>query len=525
MLAKPFIRHFGRVKERPSGGSEDWTGEAHFCNSHMAMRYKDLHKQGFAISPSVKSAIYNSYRRFYSNGYFVNKLEAGFVDNTEKLIHNSGIPAVGTDIEAILKHYADLRVTIKEKETKIYKAGPLIAEHYFNESTLHNKAPDVNQKYVIDGEATIMVVFSTTDGLQLPKHAFKLDVIPIPGAIGVLKLYGYKLRHDGYNLKVWLIETPLLITKLSRTARDVLRNLRINLLRIHLEKETMRILLSAIDTQVIQLKQNSIEAGKLDTYIKKSAEKLFQKNRFNLKQESILAFALHSEQAATPESFSSLKESIYYFQDQYTRENIEKMLTGMAPKIVLFICTSPKNKNPLDFGSEYQKIKDVLQSSSDRSNFKIEIEASVKKNKLREILNKYRPDYLHMSMHSSLTEGLYFENENKEKLPMPVREFGEILKLVSEVHRPISVVLSACNSKAHAEAIRDYCNYVIGTQSVFPADAGILYATEFYSTLFNNNSTNIPFCHKAGLQAIEFAETSFEPIDGIAVHQIPVLIS
>jgi hypothetical protein len=522
--SKSFIRHFGAVEERPSKGSKEWTAEGYFCNTHLSMRYDNLHRQGFPLVTDNKAAIYNSYRRFFSDGYFVNKIEAGFVDNIEKEIQAlSPPPKEEINLESVLKHYANLPVTINDKQLKLHRAGAPLAAKYYEESSKKSAPLDAG-KYVVGGEIIILLVFASSEAVQLPDASFLIDEMQLPGADGAIKLYGYKLKHESFTIKTWLIETSVTSKKLSPPAQELLRNLRINLLRIHLEKETLRILLNAIKNQKVPLAPGSAEANLVDAYFKKTAEKLFSKMRFSILQEKLLDFALQSEDAVAPGSFSELQEGVHYFEDKFTRSNIEKLLGSMAKKIILFICTSPKDKNPLDFGNEFKQIKDSLRAGTDRNNYKIEIETSVRKDEFLDMLYRYLPDYLHLSMHSSLTEGLYFEDNNKDKLPMPVDEFAEILALFSKKHSPAVILLSACNSAGHAKAVKNYCQYAIGTQAVFPADAGVLYAAKFYAALFEENSTRIPDCHCAGKLAIKGFTPPFDPINNIAVHDIPVLI-
>lgn len=522
--SKSFIRHFGAVEERPAKGSKDWTGEGYFCNTHLSMRYDNLHQHGFPLGVDNKAAIYNSYRRFFSDGYFVNKIEAGFVDNIEKEIKAlSPLPNKNINLESVLKHYANLPLTIKDKQLKLHRAGAPLAAKYYEASSKKSAVPDAG-RYVAGGEIIILLAFASSEAIRLPDASFLVDEITLPGADGTIRLYGHKLKHEGYTIKTWLIETAVNSKQLSPPAREILRNLRINLLRIHLEKETMRLLLHAIKNQQVPLAPGSAEANLVDAYFKKTAEKLFSKMRFALLQEKLLDFALQSEDAIAPGSFSELKDGVYYFQDKFTRNNIEKLLGGMVKKIILFICTSPKDKNPLDFGNEFKQIKDSLRAGTDRNNYTIEIETAVRKDEFLDMLYRYLPDYLHLSMHSSLTEGLYFEDNNKDKLPMPVEEFAEILALFSKKHQPSVILLSACNSAGHAQAVKNYCQYAIGTQAVFPADAGVLYAAKFYSTLFEDNSKHIPDCHSAGKLAIKGFKPPFDPINNIDVHNIPILI-
>ncbi|HSI75239.1 MAG TPA: hypothetical protein VK957_05080 [Lunatimonas sp.] len=520
---KSFVRRFGAVRERRSGGSVDWPAEENFCSLNKAMHYEDLHKNGYPISPDIKSTIYNSYRRYFSDGYFLGKIEAGFVDNLEKKLEQLDSKFSPIDIEEILRHFSSLPVLIDSENVGIIKAGKKLAKKYHESSTSKSKLISKQQHFVEAGEIVILLIYAESKNLSVPKYASLIEELVLPNEFGLLKLYGYKLKIGGYPIKVWLISTPVPYHHLGNEGKSILRNLRINLLRVHLEKETLRILLNAIKSKKIHLDDGSQEAYLVDSYFKKTAEKLFQKERYVLQQKNLLEFALQSEQSVSSGSFNSLEEGIHYFQDQFTRANIQRLLSGMSKKTILFICTSPKNKNPLDFGSEFKGIKDSLQKGTDRYNYVIEIEPSVKKNEFLHLLLRYQPDFLHLSMHSSLDNGLYFEDENKQVSPMPVEEFDGIMKVYGEKHNPQVVILSACNSNAHAQAAKKYCKYAVGTQTVFPMDAGVIYAAHFYACLFENNFSNIQICHDAGKNAIEIYQPRFDDINNIPVHEIPVL--
>jgi hypothetical protein len=283
-------------------------------------------------------------------------------------------------------------------------------------------------------------------------------------------------------------------------------------------------LLNAIKSKQVQLEPDSEQANLADYYFEETGKKIFQKTRFSFPQKNLLGFALQSEDSATSGSFSQLEEGIHYFKNKYVRKNIDKLLSAMAKKMILFICASPKDTNPIDFGDEYMKIKQALRASTDRDNYDVEVEMSVKKDAFLDLLNQYRPDYLHLSMHSHLTDGLYFEDENREIFPMPVKEFSDKIKAFNEEYKkPLVIILSACNSKAHAESVKGYCNFAIGTQAPFPAEAGIIYASSFYKTLLEGS--DIPYCHNTAKLAIQYGKQQFDAINNIQVYDILVLIN
>lgn len=494
---QPFISGFGKVKSRNQGGSDDFSGEANFCDAHSAIKFTDIQHQGFSEGLKVRTSIFNSYRRFYSNGRFLGKLEVGLVDNLEKVISNPSNLDSKIKIELLLEHYANLEFNVAGETVNLCKAGPLLAKKYQTETTLIKKKRGINHDFVQSGELSILLVCKDHGFLELPKHSFCLDRLVLPDG-GVLELYGYKLKKDGYVIKTWIIKTPPGFSFKPKNVRAVLRDLRMNLLRIHLEKETIRILLNAINNKQIKLEKGSEQANKVNSYFELTSKKLFSKNRYDIDQKNLLQFALQSEKSIAKGSFNSLKENIAYFQDEFMLNNLEKLVGSMAVKPILFVCSNPRDSNSIDFDKEYKDLKYNLQRGIDRDHYDIEIELSVTKNEFKDILDKYKPQFLHLSMHATVKDGLHFEDENKAILPMSVKEFKQIIGRYSEKHELKLVLISACNSKNHAKAVKEYCDFAIGTKAVFPVPAALIYSNNFYTTLFNGYQNDLEYCHSDG---------------------------
>ncbi|WP_346237046.1 hypothetical protein ABDK00_012595 [Niabella insulamsoli] len=524
--SKRFIRKFGAVSMRSAGGSDDWPGEGFYCNAHLAMRYKNLHKLGYPLDEArgVRTNIFKSYRRYASSEDYLGRIEAGFVDNTEQLIEQLDIKEAS--LESMIHHYGNLPVTIDGASTRLSSAGSRLAKMYYRSSTPANVQVPEKSKLVQAGDVLVLAVFTKSDAFRLPPHTSLIEAMELPGTTEKLNLYGCRLRHNDMFYKVWLIEMPFAKPDQSAEVREMIRNLRINLLRIHLEKETMRHVLSAIKTRAVVIEPGSEQAKAVDRYFEKTGKKIFSHTRYTIRQKNLLDFALRSDRSSTPDTFSQLEEGIYNFKNTYIRENVNKILDKMARKIILFICTSPNNKSRTKFEDEYREIKRALRNEGNWEAYDIEIETSVRKNELMEHLEWYQPEYLHFCMHNTLKEGLYFEDDQKDPFPMPVTEFAAAIQsYAAKVSlTPLCIILSACNSEAHAEAIKAYCDHVIGTRRVFPADAGIIYAAAFYKTFFAQEGSDIPKCHEAGRAAIQNATIDFGTYD-IPVYDIPVLIN
>jgi hypothetical protein len=196
-------------------------------------------------------------------------------------------------------------------------------------------------------------------------------------------------------------------------------------------------------------------------------------------------------------------------------------------KKVLFICSSPDGKNPLDFGKAFREIETARQRAQRRDNFEeIEIQTGVVRRELLRILTRFEPDVLHISLHSSKSQGLYFEDRAGNVAPINVENFAKTISTYCQ--RPNGkgkielIILDACNSQEHGQAVLPYADYVICTRDFYPDKASIIYAEEFYSLFFDGEP--VAYCHEAAKTAIR--HENFPKPDGNEhpVHEIPILI-
>lgn len=419
-------------------------------------------------------------------------------------------------------------VKVADKKVELYKAGPHLSNKYQIESTAREHALEINPDYVQSGELSIVLIYTQAKELKLPKRAFLLEKIALPKEAGDIELYGYKLKQDGYPIKVWIIKTPPEFQSQSQPVKTLLRDLRLNLLRVHLEKETLRILLNGIRDIPLEIEKNSEEANIVNGYFKNTSEKLFRKTRYDIAQKNLLDFALQSENTIDRGSFNYLKEEISLFQNKYIEQNLYKLTESMAKKVILCICANPRDKNPIEFDKEFKTLKKNHQGSLDRDHYEIEVELSVEKKEFSDLLDRYKPEYLHLSLHASKKDGLYFEGKNRKIVPMPVDEFKSIISRYTQKYPLKLVLISACNSLSHADAIKDFCQYAIGTMAVFPVPAALVYADKFYTSLFNGSDKDIKYSHLGAINAIRYNDPAFEDLDygdkKVPVYKIPILI-
>lgn len=521
-MGNSFVRSFGRVKKRRLGGVSSWSAEEYYCDAHVSVKYDELHKHRYVIDEETSIVIGDCYRRLYSDGDFMNKIELGFVDNLESCLYqkNSSVPVKLIDV---FRHYTELKVTVGKGHAAIAKAGNLLAKRYCSASTSTKKMFRELEKYVIAGQPCILAIIHPADNLELPEFAQKISVYE--GCGESIELYGYTLFHVGQYIKVWILRVPYQSLP-HRQPIDgaVLRDLRINLMRVHAEKETIRILLNGIKDKLVDLEWSTERAARLQQYLKKVSGKLLLEHRMDIEQRDILKFALKSEDVLSPGEFTTLWESISSFTDKYLRRNADRLVTQMQLQTILFLSASPKDKSPLDFSHELELIEEALKNGARRGEFQIRKKLTVRKDELIHILNEYTPDYIHVVLHVSKTKGLYFEDAGGNALLMEIDEFRDIIELYSSVKRPLAIILSACNSMNYADAVKPFCHFSMGTRDVFPDKAGVAYARNFYKALFESKTFNIDYCHKVGVLGIKNFSPRFDDINGLPVHEIPELL-
>ncbi|TDW97631.1 CHAT domain-containing protein [Dinghuibacter silviterrae] len=507
---RPFIRRFGKVYQRLQGGVDDWAGEEFYCDATNALQYVALQDQRFKMDDKHSQQLKSIFRRFYSDGQFVNKIELGLRDRFPFLYADDKLPV---DLKTIFKNILQLPVKVSGQQVSLIQAGRQLATLFQQATTRHKTAPKPG--LVQEGEICLMAIVEQGENYSIPSEAHAIKSFPS------IELFGYILYLQDHYIKCWIIRIPTGGFDQGSPANAILRNLRINLMRVHAEKETIKGLLNAVQQRRIDLDSKEVNTTLLAKYLKDTGEKLFSKKRSGIEQESILDFALRSETEVLPGD--TLAILVQKLNDRFaviTTQNFVDRSKPMDKKLLLFLCSNPSDKNTLDFGEELKIIQKLHQSSTDRAYFQIAVRTGVEKEELKELLVQNKPDILHIVLHASPVKGLYFQDAQQNAAPMDVEEWEDIIELQQAIRRPSIIILSACNSEGHARAAKPYTDFSAGTTTVFPDQAGIAYARGFYTILFNDEDTGPNICHRSGVVEIKNRKPPFDAINGIDVYNI-----
>ncbi|WP_183562716.1 hypothetical protein [Mucilaginibacter sp. SP1R1] len=319
-VKSPFIRNFGCVKDRLKGGSEFWGSEDKFCDARGVMQFAKL-------SSGTKPI----YRRFFSDGLFMNKLEIGL---EHKEYYNVLTDTTVFDLEEVLKNLSQLKVNFKNKNNSVpvslFESGKNIAACYADAST----SAKLRNKYIynnlVSGSPLSLVVYDKNTSVKLPANAkMVLSEIESIKHIESVTLHSIMLPIGNQRLKMWLLGIPNLGKKLNNSDQTLwdktLRDLRINLSRIHIEKETTAVILTNINTRSIRFKKQSEEANRIEFYLKKVSKKILKKERFNLDQNNLLDFALKCDIDVYAGENQTLEELLDFIEDTYLKNDLKQI--------------------------------------------------------------------------------------------------------------------------------------------------------------------------------------------------------
>jgi hypothetical protein len=170
-------------------------------------------------------------------------------------------------------------------------------------------------------------------------------------------------------------------------------------------------------------------------------------------------------------------------------------------KTILIVSAGPIDQDSLRLGAEMKYIRQALQRSKVREEWKIECHTAATVDDLRLALLDYRPAILHFSGHGAGEDGLCFEDANGYSHMAQAEPLAKLFHLFSDSLK--CVVLNACYSDIQAKAICNEISCVVGMKSTIDDESAIKFAVSFYDAIFAQCSISMAF--KMGCNALDLS--------------------
>jgi SIR2-like protein len=171
---------------------------------------------------------------------------------------------------------------------------------------------------------------------------------------------------------------------------------------------------------------------------------------------------------------------------------------------ILYFSANPEQLNPLDFESEFKKIKEGLIRKPNRDDFDLaDWHPATSQKEMIKTINEELPNLVVISMHGSQSEGLLFKNEDGTRAPLSLDDFIKDIQVLTQnpSNRLECILFSCCNSREFAEAVSTYVPFAIGMEGPIQDEAMPEFNEGFFDTLFNKK--DIPYAYEMGLRFIE----------------------
>jgi hypothetical protein len=179
-------------------------------------------------------------------------------------------------------------------------------------------------------------------------------------------------------------------------------------------------------------------------------------------------------------------------------------VASVAPSVILFLAANPIGTRRLAFDEECAAIERELRMTAGRDDFDFRSKWAVTIDEMMRHLNELHPSVIHFSGHgcnapadhvpASATRdvacddpgGLYLQDEHGRPQIVSPRALSMMVKAAAGSARV--VVLNACCSELHAEALCSVVDCVVGVSGAIRDEAASSFAVGFYRALGNGRS-------------------------------------
>lgn len=311
-----FVRYAGPIERRKRGGIKDWSGEELYSLANRAIRFPSLGIRRFGRNTTIVHP-QCAFRRFFSNGEAVTRAEIAFRTPQDWIQMNEN--SFLSVIESFLALPAAVALPIYNNSTcDLQLAGLRLANLYLHASTMtaHQIDPSLQNWWIKDCIPLILVEYKDYEIEFLPKIARSVEKL---GEFDI-DLSHFWVNRKGRPIRVWLLEFS------GYSDFDVVRRLRLNLLRLHAEQECLKEILRLIAQHKIVFKVGTEASNCLQEYLNHATKIISKKKIYGLPQSEILKAALEyedivseGERASLLSQLKKIRKNVFRKIENYTK--------------------------------------------------------------------------------------------------------------------------------------------------------------------------------------------------------------
>lgn len=309
---REFVRGSGIVRERRRGGIDTWPGEEAYCMAHRALKFPPRLDNIRLNDATDNISFLCAFRRYYSDGSAVSRVEIGL----KTLINNRHFDYAinASRCLTIIENYLSIpvRVYLPGREwiwRELVNASDALAGHYLFATTERVKEhfPEVESWWIGAGQPLLLVEYQAGEIVQLPRTCRSVEIDYPPRA----RIHHSRLEFRGKRFGIWWVRN-------DRQQKDLLRRLRLNLFRLHAERECLKQVLRNIDIGRIAPDAHTEKSDWLQQYLDNALNLLNKQTYCGLPQSKISQVAYQADNLVSPgerttilDRLSGIRKNLY----------------------------------------------------------------------------------------------------------------------------------------------------------------------------------------------------------------------
>ena len=312
-----FVRSVGTVRKQTDESVSDWPGEEYFCDARRLIRFvgadpSTKRRRAFfdapiTLQPSGRTLKpYCAFRRLKVSEPATLRVEIGI---GMRVMRKWETPVSGENLLSLLNHILALQVKSGRSENgnqsgtqPLYDWAAKLAKVYLAATTARKPAPAEEQPKWWVSARTPLIVIEYDPETEFYDFPSKVQVIDAAARDDV-RLGYLRIRagtRPARDVGVWLIGAG------KSANRDYVKRLRIQLLRLHAEQQTITAVFQLLSSGKLVVAKRDEHSEELQQFFDESIKLLQPKKGFGVPQSEILLAAQQYEEMVEPGQQASL---------------------------------------------------------------------------------------------------------------------------------------------------------------------------------------------------------------------------
>lgn len=281
-----FVRSSGPMRMRPRRAPHDWPSEGVFAEADRFVRFAPGALSHSRVARGMPARLRCEFRRLYWDGRTVMRLEVGITRHASR----SERPLTGPQVMSVVRAAASVQVRVASRpvDQPLFESGRPLARGLLRATSQRSAQLDVeiDSNWILPAKPLAFVEYRREEVRGLPGIAEQVPVPEVPGA----RLHHLRSGPWLGNLPIWFLHVD------GSVSREEVRALRLHLMRLHAEREAVRMVLGALGKSHLRLGwAGEFRDEELLRYIEAAGEFLTRGEVYGHKQSALLAAAYEAD--------------------------------------------------------------------------------------------------------------------------------------------------------------------------------------------------------------------------------------